>query len=109
MYHILIRGYELKETRQSLSELWALLRNKEQKLGLNKLSLTDRDIFQMILHLQSKNLNINLDFILKNCNHPRATFFRSLKKLRLNNFIEISKDNDDARKSIIKISHQYLN
>ena len=50
----------MKETKQSLSELWALLRMKEQKLGLDQLSLTERDIFQNILHLQHNNLNIEL-------------------------------------------------
>ena len=99
----------MKETKQSLSELWALLKNKEQKLGLNKLSLIERDIFQTILYFQRNDLSIKLDVVLKNCDYPRATFFRSLKKLRINKFIEISKDIEDARKSIIKISPQYYN
>ena len=99
----------MKETKQSLSELWTLLRKKEQDFGLQKLSLTERDIFEMILHLQRKDLNTNLDFVLKNCNYPRATFFRSLKKLRLKNFIEISKDTNDERKSIINIPQQFRN
>ena len=99
----------MKQTKQSLSELWALLKNKEQKFGLNKLSLVERDIFQTILYFQRNDLNIKLDIVLKNCDYPRATFFRSLKKLRINKFIEISKDVEDARKSIIKISPQYYN
>ena len=99
----------MKQTKQSLSELWALLKNKEQKFGLNKLSLVERDIFQTILYFQRNNLSIKLDIVLKNCDYPRATFFRSLKKLRINKFIEISKDVEDARKSIIKISPQYYN
>ena len=99
----------MKETKHSLSELWALLRNKEQKLGLDKLSLTERDIFQKILHLQDKNYDIGLDYIIKNCSHPRATFFRSLKKLRQYNLIKIYKDNEDGRRTIIKISDQYHN
>ena len=99
----------MKETNQSLSELWALLKNKEQKFGLNKLSLIERDIFQTILYFQRNDLNIKLDIILKNCDYPRATFFRSLKKLRINKFIEISKDVEDARKSVIKISPHYYN
>ena len=96
------------ETKQSLSELWALLRNKEKKLGLSELSLTERDIFQTILHLQRDNLNINLDVIIKNCNYPRATFFRSLKKLRKNKFINVFKDKKDSRKSIIEIPNQFI-
>ena len=104
MYLYLIWGYNMKETKQSLLELWALLRNKEQKLGLNTLSLTEKDIFETILHLQSDNLN----FIIKNCNYPRATFFRALKKLRKYNFIKITKDNEDGRKSIIEINQKFL-
>ena len=109
MYHNQTWGYNLKETKQSLSELWALLRNKEEKLGLDKLSLTERDIFQTILHLQHKKLDINLDVIIRNCNYPRATFFRALKKLRENKFIKISKDNKDSRKSIIIIPYEFNN
>ncbi len=93
----------MKETKQSLSELWSLLRNKEEQFGLFKLSLTERDILQAIIHLQGKNHNIGLDNILKNCPHPRATFFRCLKKLRANNIVEVTKDNKDARKSYIKV------
>ena len=99
----------MKETKQSLSELWALLRNKEKQLGIDNLSLTDRDVFQTILYLQHKSFKLYLDVILKNCNHPRATFFRSIKKLRLNKYIKVTKDNKDGRKSIIKISPQYKN
>ena len=108
MYHNSNWGYRLKETKQSLSELWALLRNEEQKLGLNTLTLTEKDIFETILHLQSDNLNIDLNFIIKNCNYPRATFFRALKKLRKYNFIKITKDNEDGRKSIIEINQKFL-
>ena len=57
----------MKETKQSLSELWSLLRNKEKQFGLSKLSLTERDILQAIIYLQGNNNYISLDCILKNC------------------------------------------
>ena len=64
----------MKETRQSLSELWSLLRNKEEQFGLKKLSLTERDILQTIIYFQAGHKYISLEEILKNCSHPRATF-----------------------------------
>ena len=103
----MIGGYNMKETKQSLSELWALLRNKELQFGLNNLSLTERDILQAIIHLQGKRNQTSLENILKNCPHPRATFFRCLKKLRLNKIVSIVKDKDDARKSFIKVSSKF--
>ena len=98
----------MKETRQSLSELWALLRNKEEQIGLTVLSLTERDVLQTIIHLQGKNKQISLENILRKCAHPRATFFRCLKKLRTNNIVKIIKDNDDGRKSFIKVFPKYM-
>ena len=97
----------MKETKQSLSELWSLLRNKEEQFGLNKLSLTERDIFQAIIHIQGKNKQTSLENILKGCPHPRATFFRCLKKLRVNNYVKVLKDNEDARKSFISVSSKF--
>ena len=97
----------MKETKQSLSELWALLRNKEEQIGLTKLSLTERDILQTIIHFQGKNKQISLENILRDCTHPRATFFRCLKKLRTNNIVKVIKDNNDARKSFIKVFPKY--
>ena len=97
----------MKETKQSLSELWALLRNKEEQFGLNELSLTERDILQAIIFNQGKEKQISLESILKKCSHPRATFFRSLKKLRANNIVRVIKDTKDARKSFIKVSTKF--
>ena len=71
----------MKETKQSLAELWQLLRIKEQEYGLDDLSLTERDIFQAIINNQGKESQISLESVRKNCTHPRATFFRSLKNL----------------------------
>ena len=103
MYHKINGGYNMKETKQSLSELWSLLRNKEEQFGLKNLSLTERDILQASIHLQGKDDNISLDDILKKCPHPRATFFRCLKKLRLNKIVKVTKDSGDARRSHIKV------
>ena len=92
----------------SLSKLWFLLREQEKKLGLDKLSLTERDIFLYILFLQEKDKIISLENIVKNCKHPRATLFRCLKKLRLEKIIQVKKDTTDTRKSFISISSKYL-
>ena len=97
----------MKETKQSLSELWALLRNKEQQFGLNKLTLIERDVLQAIIHLKGTNNVISLEKVLINCPHPRATFFRCLKKLRINNIVSIVKDNTDGRRSFIKVSQKF--
>ena len=97
----------MKETNQSLSELWSLLRNKERKFGLNKLSLTERDILQAIIHIQGNDKQTRLENILRICPHPRATFFRCLKKLRANNIVKVIKDSQDARKSFIKVSSKF--
>ena len=100
--------YYMQKTSMSLSKLWCLLRNQEKQLGLDKLSLTERDIFLCILFHQEHNKLISLENIIKNCRHPRATLFRCLKKLRLENIIQIKKDTTDTRKSLISISSKYL-
>ena len=97
-----------KKTCLSLPKLWSLLRNQEKQLGLDKLSLTERDIFLSILFLQEQNKLISLENILKNCKHPRATLFRCLKKLRSENIIQVKKNTADTRKSFIFISSKYL-
>ena len=98
----------MQNTSLSLSKLWFLLREQEKKLGLDKLSLTERDIFLYILFLQEKDKIISLENIVKNCKHPRATLFRCLKKLRLEKIIQVKKDTTDTRKSFITISSKYL-
>ena len=109
MYHYDMGGYKMKETKQSLSELWSLLRNKEEQFGLKKLSLTERDILQTIIHYQGESRYISLEDILKKCSHPRATFFRCLKKLRTNNFVKVIKNDQDARRSFIKVYPKFIN
>ena len=95
------------EKNLTLSKLWALLRQEEKKLGLDHLSLTERDVFQSILYLLGQNKQISLENILDNCQHPRATFFRSLKKLRSKNIIHVNKDKFDSRRSFISVSKKY--
>ena len=97
----------MQKTALSLSKLWSQLRNQEKKLGLDKLSLTERDIFLCILFLQEKNKLISLENIIKNSRHSRATFFRCLKKLRSEKIIQVKKDTADTRKSFIYISYKY--
>ena len=91
---------------QSLAEVWAILRYKEKKNGLDHLSLTERDVLENILYSLGDNKELSLSTILKNNNHPRATFFRSLKKLRNNNYINVSKEGEDKRKSIIFLTKE---
>ena len=98
----------MRNTSLSLSKLWILLREQEKQLGLDKLSLTERDILLCILFLQEKDKIISLENLIKSCRHPRATLFRCLKKLRLEKIIQIKKDTADTRKSFIYISSKYL-
>ena len=91
----------------TLSKLWALLRQEEKKFELDQLSLTERDVFQSILHLLGQNKQISLENILDSCQHPRATFFRSLKKLRSKNIVLVNKDTFDSRKSFISVPKKY--
>ena len=98
----------MRNTSLSLSKLWILLREQEKQLGLDKLSLTERDVFLYILFLQEKDKIISLENLVKSCRHPRATLFRCLKKLRLEKIIQVEKDTIDSRKSFISISSKYL-
>ena len=96
----------MNKKTQSLGEVWALLRYKEKENGLDHLSLTERDILESILYSFRDNKELSLNTILKNNNHPRATFFRSLKKLRDNNYLIVSKEDKDKRKSIIYLTNE---
>ena len=98
----------MKETKQSLAELWQLLRIKEEEYGLDDLSLTERDILQAIINIQGKQSQISLENIRKKCPHPRATFFRCLKKLREKNLLNITKNTEDNRKSYISVDPKFL-
>ena len=97
----------MEKKNLTLSKLWALLRQEEKKFGLDQLSLTERDVFQSILHLLDQNRQISLENILNRCQHPRATFFRSLKKLRSKNIVKVNKDTLDSRKSFISVTKKY--
>ena len=96
----------MNKKKQSLGEVWALLRYKEKENGLDHLSLTERDILESILYSFRDNKELSLNTILKNNNHPRATFFRSLKKLRDTNYLIVFKEDKDKRKSIIYLTNE---
>ena len=98
----------MKETKQSLAELWRLLRVKEKEYGLDDLSLTERDIFQALITTQGKESQISLENVRKNCPHPRATFFRCLKKLREKKLLQVNKDVKDNRKSYVSVHPRFL-
>ena len=98
----------MKETKQSLAELWRLLRVKEKEYGLDDLSLTERDIFQALIATQGKESQISLENVRKNCPHPRATFFRCLKKLREKKLLQVNKDIRDNRKSYVSVNPRFL-
>tara|TARA_B110000467_G_C18050369_1_gene330779 strand:+ start:61 stop:387 length:327 start_codon:yes stop_codon:yes gene_type:complete len=100
------KGKIMNKKTQSLGEVWALLRYKEKENGLDHLSLTERDILESILYSFRDNKELSLNTILKNNNHPRATFFRSLKKLRDTNYLIVSKEDKDKRKSIIYLTKE---
>ena len=98
----------MRETKQSLAELWRLLRVKEKEYGLDDLSLTERDIFQALITTQGKESQISLENVRKNCPHPRATFFRCLKKLREKKLLQVNKDIRDNRKSYVSVNPRFL-
>tara|TARA_B100000767_G_C19277234_1_gene333895 strand:+ start:153 stop:452 length:300 start_codon:yes stop_codon:yes gene_type:complete len=89
---------------KKIAEIWSLLRCKEKEHGLIDLSLLERDILENLAFITGNDKEIPLETILKECAHPRATFFRSLKKLREKKFIKIVKQKYDRRKSNILLS-----
>ena len=91
----------MENNSQKITEIWALLREKEKQNGLNYLSLIERDILENLAFLIDDKKQLSLDIIYKQCNYPRATFFRTLKKLREKKIIKIVKQIDDKRKSNI--------
>lgn len=95
--------------QQTITDLWSLLREKEKNTGLNTLSFTERDILENIMFYSTEHKKILLYNILENCLHPRATLFRTLKKLRELKYIKIEKDKIDKRKSWILISKNIKN
>ena len=88
---------------QKITDVWALLRQKEKEKGLTNLSLIERDILINLAFTIGDDKHISLNNILNQFHYPRATFFRSLKKLREQKFIKIVKQTDDKRKSLISL------
>ena len=86
---------------QKITDVWALLRQKEKEQGLIDLSLIERDILINLAFTIGDDNQISLNNILNQYDYPRASFFRVLKKLREQKFIKIIKQTDDKRKSLI--------
>jgi len=93
----------MKKNTQKITDLWAFLRQKEKENGLTNLSLIERDILINLAFTIGDDKHISLNNILNQFHYPRATFFRSLKKLREQKFIKIVKQTDDKRKSLISL------
>ena len=89
---------------QKITDVWALLRQKEKEQGLIDLSLIERDILINLAFTIGDDKQISLNNILNQYDYPRASFFRVLKKLREQKFIKIVKETDDKRKSLIFLS-----
>ena len=89
---------------QKITDVWALLRQKEKEKGLTDLSLIERDVLINLAFTIGDDKQISLKSILNQIEYPRASFFRALKKLREQKFIKIVKQTDDKRKSLIFLS-----
>ena len=89
---------------QKITDVWALLRQKEKEQGLIDLSLIERDILINLAFTIGDDNQISLNNILNQYDYPRASFFRVLKKLREQKFIKIIKQTDDKRKSLVFLS-----
>ena len=59
----------MQNTSLSLSKLWFLLREQEKQLGLDKLSLTERDVFLCLLFIQEKDKIISLENLILSLIH----------------------------------------
>jgi len=92
------------KTSQKITDIWALLRQKEKEKGLINLSLLERDVLINLAFSIGDDKQIPLKKILNQFEYPRASFFRALKKLREQKFIKIIRQTDDKRKSLIFLS-----
>ena len=88
---------------QKITDVWALLRQKEKEQGLIDLSLIERDILINLAFTIGDDKQISLNNILNQFEYPRASFFRALKKLREQKLIKIFKQTNDKRKSLISL------
>ena len=89
---------------QKITDIWAILRQKEKENGLTNLSLIEWDILINLAFTIGDDKQISLNNILNEFEYPRASFFRALKKLREQKFIKVVKETDDKRKSLIFLS-----
>ena len=95
--------YCMSEVNFSLVQLWSLLRQKEKQIGLSALTLTERDILENIGFLCTNSNEVALKNIIKLKLYPRATIFRTIKTLKEQNLILITKDKLDKRQSYISL------
>ena len=96
-------NYCMSEVNFSLIQLWSLLRQKEKQIGLSSLTLTERDILENIGFLCTNSNKVALKDIIKLKLYPRATIFRTIKTLKEQNLVLITKDKLDKRQSYISL------
>ena len=98
-----------KNTKNSISELWILLKIKEKELGIDQLKLKEREILQHIMYLQGGKEEVELEKIYEKISYPRASFFRYLKTLKENKYISIRNCKIDSRKTLVSASKLITN
>jgi len=94
----------IENTKNSLSELWNLLKNKQKELGINDLDLKEQETLQQIIYLQGEKEEVELEKIYEQSIFPRASFFRYLKALKEKKFVSIRTCDKDARKTLLSVS-----
>ena len=76
---ICIKGIRMKETKQSLSDLWALLRNKEEQLQNDLIIKHNKDVMkiEMNLYIARRPLDtLNFEHIHIDITHTYTTTLR---------------------------------
>ena len=98
-----------KNTKNSISELWILLKKKEKELGIDQLNLKERETLQHIMYLQGEKEEVELETIYEKNPFPRASFFRYLKTLKEKKYISIRSCKIDSRKTLVSASKLITN
>ena len=99
----------MEYTKNSLAELWLLLKNKQKEFGIDQLGLKERETLQHITYLQGQNDSVKLEKVYIKNPFPRASFFRYLKKLKQDKYIFINSCQKDSRKTLISVSSILVN
>jgi len=94
----------IENTKNSLSELWKLLKNKQEELGIDDLDLKEQETLQQIIYLQGEKEEVELEKIYEESVFPRASFFRYLKVLKEKKYVSIRTCDKDARKTLLSVS-----